>query len=115
MFRKVRDCQGRIHSYGLLHQEAQAVRFCRVHCGFAAVPAPHMLSIFGHALIWCIRRTVTKYRTDWVCPQDYNDARDAKDDMDRRDFMGRQVDVVFAQQRRKTPDQMRVGASRVDS
>jgi hypothetical protein len=38
----------------------------------------------------------------------YEDARDAKEEMDRRDFHGRQIDVVFAQERRKTPDQMRV-------
>ena len=37
----------------------------------------------------------------------YEDARDAKENMDRRDFNGRQIDVVFAQERRKTPDQMR--------
>ena len=27
--------------------------------------------------------------------------------MDRRDFQGRQIDVVFAQERRKSSDQMR--------
>ena len=37
----------------------------------------------------------------------YEDARDAKEDMDRRDFHGRQIDVVFAQERRKSADQMR--------
>ncbi len=78
-----------------------------------------------------------------MCCQDYQEAREAKEDMDGRDFMGRpvglhfvaaddalqyaclltcmllldnsfsdfiqntQVEVVFAQQRRKTADQMR--------
>ena len=37
----------------------------------------------------------------------YEEARDAKEGLDRRDFHGRQIDVVFAQERRKTPDQMR--------
>jgi FUS-interacting serine-arginine-rich protein 1 len=37
----------------------------------------------------------------------YDDAKDAKNDMDRRDFHGRQIDVVFAQERRKSSDQMR--------
>ena len=37
----------------------------------------------------------------------YDDAKDAKKDMDRRDFQGRQIDVVFAQERRKSSDQMR--------
>mmetsp|Transcript_8488 Transcript_8488/g.16911 ORF Transcript_8488/g.16911 Transcript_8488/m.16911 type:complete len:225 (+) Transcript_8488:125-799(+) len=37
----------------------------------------------------------------------FNEARDAKESLDRREFQGRQIDVVFAQQRRKTPDQMR--------
>ncbi|EKX46025.1 hypothetical protein GUITHDRAFT_70912, partial [Guillardia theta CCMP2712] len=29
----------------------------------------------------------------------YEEARDAKEDMDRREFQGRVIDVVFAQQR----------------
>ncbi len=33
---------------------------------------------------------------------DYNEARDAKEAMDRREFQGRQIDVVFAQQRRES-------------
>ncbi len=37
----------------------------------------------------------------------YDDAKDAKKEMDRRDFQGRQIDVVFAQERRKSSDQMR--------
>ena len=37
----------------------------------------------------------------------YDDARDAKDDMDRREFQGRVIDVVFAQQKRKSPNEMR--------
>jgi len=32
---------------------------------------------------------------------DYEEARDAKEDMDRREFQGRVIDVVFAQQKRK--------------
>lgn len=37
----------------------------------------------------------------------YDDARDAKEDMDRRDFQGRVIDVVFAQQKRKSANEMR--------
>jgi FUS-interacting serine-arginine-rich protein 1 len=37
----------------------------------------------------------------------YDDARDAKDDMDRREFQGRVIDVVFAQQKRKSSNEMR--------
>ena len=32
---------------------------------------------------------------------DYEEARDAKEDMDRREFQGRVIDVVFAQQKRE--------------
>ena len=34
-------------------------------------------------------------------------AHDAKDDMDRREFQGRIIEVVFAQQKRKSPGEMR--------
>merc|ERR1740130_1447678 len=39
---------------------------------------------------------------------DERDALDAKEEMDRRQFDGREITVIFAQDRRKTPDEMRV-------
>ncbi|KAJ1493196.1 hypothetical protein T484DRAFT_1610601 [Baffinella frigidus] len=38
---------------------------------------------------------------------DYEDACKAKEKLDRSDFQGRMIDVVFAQQKRKAPDVMR--------
>jgi hypothetical protein len=38
---------------------------------------------------------------------DIDEAHDAKDGMDRREFQGRVIEVVFAQQKRKSPGEMR--------
>merc|ERR1711998_673830 len=38
---------------------------------------------------------------------DARDARDAMDEMDRRNVDGREVTIVFAEERRKNPDEMR--------
>ena len=38
---------------------------------------------------------------------DIDEAHDAKDQMDRREFQGRVIEVVFAQQKRKSPGEMR--------